>query len=177
MLLLIFVLLCHEAVGLVGDNLVRKGRSVGFTINPNNQRCFDESPHSFALLYQAENEMEFQDQGQEDIEDLEDDEEEDNPSEEYAQQSLLQLYARDREWLAKATEVVLDHNHYPLGSLTLEDVDKITVLMVSWVRQRSIKAALSVENLLKRVVDDMRANNKQVHVTAKMYALVSASLN
>ena len=95
----------------------------------------------------------------------------DDHSEDYGQQSLLQIYARDRQWLAKATEVVQDHSNYPLGHLTPEDVDKITELMGAWVKQRSVKAALSVDNLLKRVVDDMRANNHHVSVNAKMYSL------
>lgn len=150
------------------------------------QRCFDLVPSKLVRLDTSEGDIEFDldenDEDSEEVEDIEDDEAEDylphvasnatkSTSEDYAQQSLLQLYARDREWLSRATEVVLDHNHYPLGQLTLEDVDKIKVLMVSWVRQRSVKAALSVESLLKRVVDDMRANNRQVYVNAKMYSL------
>jgi hypothetical protein len=132
---------------------------------------------SLLRLDQAENEIGYQEQHEE----TEDDGEEDfqsqvdltsDGSEDYAKQSLLQLYARDREWLEKATDVILEHNHYPLGSLTPEEVEKITVLMESWVRQRSIKAAISVEKLLKRVVDDMRANNRNIHVSSKMYYLV-----
>lgn len=82
-------------------------------------------------------------------------------------------FSREENWLEEATDEVLDEEMLPLGSLTEDDVLSITGLMSAWVRRRSIDAALRVEQLLKRVVDDMRAGNSEVHVTTRMYTIVS----
>ena len=58
-------------------------------------------------------------------------------------------------------------------TVNVDDVESITGLMAAWVKRRSVEAALIVETLLKRVVDDMRANNADVHVTSRMYTIVS----
>ena len=91
----------------------------------------------------------------------------------YAQESLLQVCARDRKWLEKATDDIMDEEQYPIGELSQDDIDSITGLMIAWVRRRSIQAGLAVERLLVRVVADMRANNPVAQTTARMYALVS----
>ena len=91
----------------------------------------------------------------------------------YGQESLLQLCARDRKWLEKATEDIMDDEQYPIGELSQDDIDSITGLMVAWVRRRSVQAGLAVERLLVRVVEDMRAKNPVAQTTARMYALVS----
>ena len=86
---------------------------------------------------------------------------------------LFQIYARDFKWLEKTTEDLLDLEQYPLGELTENDVQTITGLMAAWAKRRSVSAALIVEKLLKRVVDDMQADNPVVYTTTKMYSLVS----
>jgi hypothetical protein len=75
--------------------------------------------------------------------------------------------------LEEATQEMLDVTRVPLGSLSQDDVESIAGLMAAWVRRRSVDAALTVEQLLKRVVDDMRAQNPDVFVTARMYTIVS----
>jgi hypothetical protein len=79
-------------------------------------------------------------------------------------------FSRNENWLENATQDILN---LEIGSLREDDVDSITGLMAAWVRRRSVNAALAVERLLKRVVDDMRAQNPEVHVTARMYTIVS----
>jgi hypothetical protein len=83
-------------------------------------------------------------------------------------------FSRNEKWLEQATEDVLG---FDIGSLREDDVESITGLMAAWVRRRSVNAALAVEKLLRRVVDDMRAHNPDVHVTARMYTIVSAWLS
>ncbi|OEU15438.1 hypothetical protein FRACYDRAFT_208949 [Fragilariopsis cylindrus CCMP1102] len=43
--------------------------------------------------------------------------------------------------------------------------------MVAWSRRRSTDAAMIVEQLLKRIVDEMQAGNKEVHVSTRMYSI------
>jgi hypothetical protein len=93
------------------------------------------------------------------------------PPEDFSSESPLQLFARNEKWLEAATEDMLDPDQFPLGELTEEHVETITGLMTAWVRRRSVPASLNVERLLKRVVDDMRANNKDIQVTTKMYTI------
>jgi hypothetical protein len=82
-------------------------------------------------------------------------------------------FSRQENWLEEASADMMDLEKIPLGTLNEEDVESITGLMSAWVRRRSLEAALSVERLLKRVVDDMREGNSDVHVTARMYTIVS----
>ena len=80
------------------------------------------------------------------------------------------------QWLESSTEEMLDPEKVPLGSLSVDDVESIVGLMSAWVRRRSVEAAQVVEQLLKRIVDDMRAGNPQVHVSARLYTIVSSRL-
>lgn len=89
------------------------------------------------------------------------------------EEGFVTRYPRDEKWLDKATDDIFDTQQFPLGTLSDTDVESIAGLMAAWVRRRSVKAALTVERLLKRVVDDMRANNEGIHVTARMYTIVS----
>jgi hypothetical protein len=84
-------------------------------------------------------------------------------------------FSRSENWLEKATDEILAMENLPLGDLSEDDVESITGLMAAWVRRRSVEAALAVERLLKRVVDDMRAHNSGVHVTTRMYTIVSGN--
>jgi hypothetical protein len=96
------------------------------------------------------------------------------PSEEGEVEDLYRgSYTRNENWLEDATDEFLDMDKIPVGMLTQGDVESITGLMAAWVRRRSVEAALIVEQLLKRVVDDMRADNPDVHVTSRMYTIVS----
>lgn len=73
---------------------------------------------------------------------------------------LSVLYGRDQESLHNATEELLyDNETYPIGKLTEEDMETITGLMAAWARRRSLQAALTVEALLKRIIDDLKAGN------------------
>lgn len=81
---------------------------------------------------------------------------------------------RHHQWLEMATAELLDLNTFPMGTLTPDNVESISGLMAAWVRRRSVDAALMVEELLKRVVDDLRAGNRSIKVTARMYTIVSA---
>lgn len=85
-------------------------------------------------------------------------------------------FSRKANWLEEATEDVLNLENLPVGTLTEEGVESITGLMEAWVRRRSLEAALSVEKLLKRVVDDLRAGNTDIRVTTRMYTIVSSTL-
>lgn len=84
-------------------------------------------------------------------------------------------FSRKDNWLEEASQEVLNLEKLPLGTLTEEDVESITGLMAAWVRRRSLEAALSVEKLLKRVIDDMKAGNTDIHVTTRMYTIVSST--
>lgn len=89
------------------------------------------------------------------------------------QQQQQQPFARNEQWLEDATDDFLDEQIYPSGSLAEDDLESINALMVAWSRRRSTEAALTVERLLKRVVDDMHAGNERVHVNTRMYTHVS----
>jgi hypothetical protein len=89
------------------------------------------------------------------------------------QQQQQQPFARNEQWLEDATDDFLDAQMYPTGSLAEDDLESISALMVAWARRRSTEAALTVEKLLKRVVDDMHAGNERVHVHTRMYTHVS----
>lgn len=82
-------------------------------------------------------------------------------------------YARNEEWLQQATSDILDPESYPLGELTSEDVESISGLMAAWARRGSSHAALTVEKLLIRVVNDLRAGNPDARVNNRMYTYVS----
>jgi hypothetical protein len=59
-------------------------------------------------------------------------------------------------WLEHGTHAFFDLELYPLGTLTQEDVETMSGFMAAWARRRSVKSALTVERLLKRLVDDIR---------------------
>ena len=82
-------------------------------------------------------------------------------------------YERNQKWLEEATAKLLDLRISPFGSLTPDDVESIAGLMVAWARRRSVDSALMVEELLKRVIDDLRAGNPSIKVTTRMYTIVS----
>jgi hypothetical protein len=98
-----------------------------------------------------------------------DDDDEEGPAEDWGTHSLLEIYASNKKWLERATDVILEH---PQGELRPGDGDNIETLMAAWAKRRSVEGAVSVERLLKRIVDDIRVNNQDVQVTARMYALV-----
>lgn len=62
------------------------------------------------------------------------------------------------EWLIQATNKVLLQNN-STKFFTPEDVRSICGLMTAWARQRSVHAAIQVEHLLKRIIDDIHAGN------------------
>ena len=80
-------------------------------------------------------------------------------------------FSRNEKWLDQATEEILDEENFAVGSLSVDDVESIVGLMAAWVRRRSVTAGMMVERLLKRVVDEMRVLNPDVHVTSRMYTL------
>ena len=80
-------------------------------------------------------------------------------------------FARNERWLEDATDKLLDLSNLPLGSLTEDDVVSLTSLMIAWSRRMSLEGAMVVERLLKRIVDDMRAGNRDVHVSTRMYTI------
>eukprot|EP00804_Cyclotella_cryptica_P003352 CCRYP_012839-RA/>CCRYP_012839-RA protein AED:0.08 eAED:0.08 QI:268/1/1/1/0.71/0.5/8/3023/1411 len=61
--------------------------------------------------------------------------------------------------------------YIPLGELTVDDVQLITTLMSSHARRGTVESALTCEQLLKRVVEDVNAGNRSVRVTTKMYTV------
>jgi pentatricopeptide repeat protein len=80
-------------------------------------------------------------------------------------------YERNQKWLEEATAELMDLKTFPIGTLTPDDVESIVGLMSAWVRRRSVDAALVVEELLKRVVDDLRAGNRSIKVTTRLYTI------
>ena len=158
---------------LIGEQLLRPAAShYEYDISATGRRRI-APPFLFTVDPSGNNDLEYHVETEED----DDGDDKDFPnmgfSGDYAQESLLQIYARDKKWLEKATDDMTDEEQYPLGSLTQDDIDTITGLMVAWVRRRSISAGLAVEKLLVRVVADMRANNPVAQTTSRMYSLVS----
>lgn len=84
-----------------------------------------------------------------------------------------QAFPRNEKWLEEATSEILDHDVYPIGDLVAEDVESISGLMAAWARRGSVNAALNVERLLKRIVDDINAGNVDVKVSTRQYTYVS----
>jgi hypothetical protein len=82
-------------------------------------------------------------------------------------------FYRNEAWIEEATSALLD---YPVGELSEEDVATVGGIVAAWSRRSpgSLRAALSVERLLKRVVDDVRAGNPAARVTTRLYAYVRA---
>jgi hypothetical protein len=99
-----------------------------------------------------------------------------SPQQQQQLQQQQQPFARNEQWLEDATDDFLDEQIYPTGSLAEDDLESINALMVAWARRRSTEAALTVEKLLKRVVDDMHAGNERVHVHTRMYTHVSEAV-
>jgi pentatricopeptide repeat protein len=108
----------------------------------------------------------FQDEPEIDIDTIEEeeDEEDENENDDDVDDDphFLPLFAHhDQEWLQEATDQFFDHEIYPLGQLTESDVEMITSLMAAWARCRSSHAAVTVERLLQRVVEDLRYSSSQ----------------
>lgn len=82
-------------------------------------------------------------------------------------------FARNYAWLEEATLSLLDEDLYPIGELSEEDVEAIASLMAAWSKRKSIDAAITVERLLKRVVDDMQVQNSAAQVSTRFYIYVS----
>jgi hypothetical protein len=61
---------------------------------------------------------------------------------------------------------------FPLGKLSEEDVEAITGLMGAWARKHSVDAALTIEKLLKRIIDDMKAGNTAIAIRTQHYVLL-----
>jgi len=80
-------------------------------------------------------------------------------------------FERNQKWLEEATAKLRDLKTFPMGTLTPDDVESMVGLMAAWVRRRSVDAALTVEELLKRIVDDLRAGNDSIQVTTRMYTI------
>jgi hypothetical protein len=104
--------------------------------------------------------------------DVDDDEDDDNGWSD-ARRPYPKPFSRNDDWLEEATKTLLDHEKYPIGELSEEDVEAIAGLMAAWSRRCSVHAAISLEKLLKRVVDDMRANNSAARVNTRLYTYVS----
>ncbi|CAJ1954430.1 unnamed protein product [Cylindrotheca closterium] len=128
----------------------------------------DDKENSNCTEDGEENSAEDDDDDEHTIVEIDDDDEKDGNEED---DPYLGSYTRNEEWLEQATATVLDLERLPLGSLTPEDISSISGIMSAWVKRCSVKACLTVEQLLKRVVDDMRANNPDAYVTARMYTI------
>jgi pentatricopeptide repeat protein len=105
-------------------------------------------------MYQDVSEMDIDDTTEEEEDD--DDDESENDDDESHGEHFLPLFAHSPEWLQEATDQFFDHDIYPLGQLTESDVEIITSLMAAWAQCRSSHAAVTVERLLQRVVEDLR---------------------
>jgi len=80
-------------------------------------------------------------------------------------------YPDSDSWLEHKTNSILDLTRIPIGQLTTDDIDTIAGLMAAWARKKSDSAALKVEALLKRVVDDWNSGNSWARVTTRMYTM------
>ena len=94
------------------------------------------------------------------------------------------LSVHNNNWLESTTKTVLrvyeclepPKDTFPMGQLTKEDVVTISKLMVEWSRRRSgSQSPLTVERLLKRIVDDLKFGNNQIQVYKSHYTIVSAT--
>jgi len=97
----------------------------------------------------------------------------DSPLSQEYEDDIQPVFSRNEDWLEHATEKILDEQVYPKGKLLEEDVESIAGLMAAWARRKSVHAALMVEKLLKRVIDDLRSGNTDIHVNTRMYTYVS----
>lgn len=86
------------------------------------------------------------------------------------------VFSRNSAWLEEATSSLLNEDMYPIGELSEDDVEAIASLMAAWSKRKSIDAAITVERLLKRVVDDMKVHNPAAHVSTRFYIYVSKHL-
>jgi hypothetical protein len=89
-------------------------------------------------------------------------------------------FLRRGRWLEEATATLLDASAtggYPLGELLEEDFECFGGVMAAWSRRHpgSLRAALSVERLLKRVADEVREGNPSARVTTRLYTYVRAA--
>jgi pentatricopeptide repeat protein len=83
------------------------------------------------------------------------------------------FYGQDQSSLLNVTTQFLSNEQmYPLGKLSTEDVEAITGLMGAWTKQRTVDAALQIELLLKRLVDDMKAGNTDITIRTQHYVLL-----
>ena len=83
------------------------------------------------------------------------------------------FFGRNSAWLEEATLSILNEDMYPIGELSEEDIEAITSLMSAWSKRKSVDAAITVERLLKRVVDDMQVHNSVARVSTRFYIHVS----
>lgn len=71
--------------------------------------------------------------------------------------------------LEEVTDNMLDLDQHPPGSLSPDDIEMMAELMTMWSRRRSPTAAVTVEKLLKRVVDEMHAGSPHAAAETRMY--------
>lgn len=64
-------------------------------------------------------------------------------------------------WLGQATTMMLDRHEYPTGTLTDDDWKVLKRLMAEWPRQRSVAAAMTVEQLIKRAVEEVHSRDRR----------------
>ena len=81
------------------------------------------------------------------------------------QEELFSVSTR-KEYLRTATENLLN---YPAGSYHQQDIDSLKRLLITWPKKRSIEAAINVERLLKRLIDEKHANPNGVTVEESLY--------
>lgn len=70
------------------------------------------------------------------------------------------------EYLQNATESLLA---YPIGSYHHQDIDSVKRLIMTWPRKSSLEAAIIVEKLLKRLVDEKHAQKQFVLLDSSLY--------
>jgi hypothetical protein len=139
------------------------------------------SSPSSSLLDDNNDVAEFDTSHNNDDDDDNDDDDENNP---YSSDTAPQTsttnngYKRDKLWLETATDKFLEDTNVENGEsiaaannilLSMEDVNEVKGLMSAWARRGS---PLIVEQLLKRIIDDMHAGNDAIFVSTRFYAIV-----
>jgi len=82
-------------------------------------------------------------------------------------------FTRDKVVLEQATAVFLDS---PRGALKADDLPVMAHLMEAWSQREWRDAAFVVDQLVKRIVDELRHGNNQVQMSAQLYTYVCADV-
>jgi hypothetical protein len=74
--------------------------------------------------------------------------------------------------IAEMTQILLDKRRNPPGSLSADVVNLIHPVLCAWAKTASIKGALMVEELIRRMEEEIAAGNGNAFLTTRQYIVV-----